>query len=96
MTITVPAGRALLLAAASAVSVVVPLTVAAGGDAPSRAVAQSYCAVGESEDPFTLSCVPAMATGTVPDQTDQVYANPSAPVAGNNGATGGAGIGRSH
>ena len=54
MTITVPAGRALLLAAASAVSVVVPLTVAAGGDAPSRAVAQSYCAVGETEATMNL------------------------------------------
>ena len=55
-----------------------------------------HCAVGETEDPFTLNCVPAMATGTAPDQTDQVYANPNSPVAVDNGATGGAAIGRSH
>lgn len=95
MTITVPAGRALLVAAALAVSVTVPLMVTTGGDAPSRPVAQGYCAVGETEDPFTLNCVPGMATGTVPDQTDQVYANPSAPVAGDNGPMGGAAVGRS-
>ena len=96
MTITVRAGRALLVAAALAVSVVVPLTVTAGLGAPPRAVAQGYCAVGETEDPFTLNCVPAMATGTAPDQTDQVYANPNSPVAVDNGTMGGAAIGRSH
>lgn len=96
MTLTVRTGRPLVAMAALAVSVVVPLAVAAGRDAPARAVAQGYCAVGETEDPFTLNCVPAMATGTAPDQTDQVYANPNSPVAVDNGATGGAAIGRSH
>jgi|SoiMethySBSTD1v2_1073268.scaffolds.fasta_scaffold1501489_2 hypothetical protein len=96
MTLTVPAGRPLVVVAALAVSVVVPLTVTAGRDAPARAVAQGYCAVGETEDPFTLNCVPAMATGTAPDQTDQVYANPNSPVAVDNGTMGGAAIGRSH
>lgn len=96
MTITVRAGRALLVAAALAVSVVVPLTVTAGLGAPPRAVAQGYCAIGETEDPFTLNCVPAMTTGTVPDETDQVYANPSSPPASDSGATGGTAIGRSH
>jgi hypothetical protein len=37
-----------------------------------------------------------MATGTAPDQTDQVYANPNSPVAVDNGTMGGAAIGRSH